>query len=301
MSRLAMLSFILLTQTVSGLTVVNFNATTNDRFSSGYPAAPVPNTSGTFIGSGMDFSGVGWDSGLTSRSVTMISDEYFVFASHYQPGSTITFLSPTLLAANPSNPAAALVSYTVGTRTQMNSPITGLPSDFSVGKLTTALNPAHGITSYPILAFNTLGDYLGLNVLMYGHGGIAGTNSPRIGTNTIEAFYHYDLNGDNLDETFAAGYDFDSGSSGESHLEGGDSGSPTFAFFQGRLALLGTHSATATITGQPWSFDNFIPVYLDQFVTRGIEFTAVPEPSRVLLMSFGIVFLRLRRKRIGKK
>ena len=54
MFRLAMLLFILLTQTVSGLTVVNFNATTNNRFSSGYPGTPQPNGSGSFIGSGMD-------------------------------------------------------------------------------------------------------------------------------------------------------------------------------------------------------------------------------------------------------
>jgi PEP-CTERM motif len=286
--------FLFLTaQAVSGLTVVGFSSSGNNRFASGYPSAPAVNGSGSFIGSGMDFSGVGWDSGLSSRSGTMISDEYFIFASHYQPGSTITFLSPTLLAANPSNPAAALVSYTVGTRAQMTSPITGQPSDFSIGRLTTALNPAHGIASYAILELDNLASYIGLEVLLYGNG----AGGPRIGTNTIEDFFHYDLNGDLVDETFAAGYDFDSGTANQANFEGGDSGSPTFAWFQGRLTLIGTHSAITTISGQPWSFDNFAPVYLDQMQAQGIEFTAVPEPSRVLLLALGLMGMLRRRVR----
>ena len=290
-----MLSRVLLFLALSALTaravsIVNYNAAMNDRFASGYPTTPTANGSVNFVGAGLDWSGVGWDSALPSRSVAMISDQYFVFANHYQPGSTIQFLSPIL---------GTVVSYTVHSVTRLNSPVNGQPSDFSVGRLTTALNPAHGIATYPVLDLPSVNDYLGLQVMLYGHGGIAGTNSPRIGLNEIEDFFHYDQDGDPLDNTFFVGYDFDSGSPGQAQFEGGDSGSPTFAYLHGQLALVGTHSATGTVSGQPWSFDNFIPVYLDQMSTLGVNFTTVPELSRAMLLLAGACVMMLRRKKSG--
>lgn len=290
-----MLSRVLLFLALSALTaravsIVNYNAAMNDRFASGYPTTPTANGSVNFVGAGLDWSGVGWDSALPSRSVAMISDQYFVFANHYQPGSTIQFLSPIL---------GTVVSYTVQSVTRLNSPVNGQPSDFSVGRLTTALNPAHGIATYPVLDLPSVNDYLGLQVMLYGHGGIAGTNSPRIGLNEIEDFFHYDQDGDPLDNTFFVGYDFDSGSTGQAQFEGGDSGSPTFAYLHGQLALVGTHSATGTVSGQPWSFDNFIPVYLDQMSTLGVNFTTVPELSRAMLLLAGACVMMLRRKKSG--
>lgn len=295
MLRAASLALMLTCASAQALTIVGYDAGTNNRFASGYPTAPVPNSSLSFIGAGMDWSGVGWDAGLSTRSVAMISDQYFVFASHYTPGSTIQFLSPTLLAANPGNPAAAVVSYTVQSTTRLVSPISGMQGDFSIGRLTTPLNAGHGIAAYPVLAFDSLTDYIGLQVLMYGHNDTT-TNSTIIGTNTISAFYHYDLyGGDGINDTFAAGYTFEPASPGDSQFESGDSGSPTFAFYQGRLALVGTHSAIATISGTQWSFDNFIPVYLDQLQALNVAFTTVPEPSRMLLMIAGL-FALLRRR-----
>lgn len=297
MLRAASLALMLTCASAQALTVVGYNATENNRFASGYPTAPVPNSSGSFIGAGMDWSGVGWDAGLSTRSVTMISDQYFVFAAHYAPGSTIQFLSPTLLAANPGNPAAAVVSYTVQSRTQLVSPISGMAGDFSIGRLTTPLNPAHGIAQYPILELDSLSAYIDLPVLMYGHNDLT-TNSTIIGTNTISSFFHYNLHGgDSLDDTFAAGYSFQPASPGDSQFEGGDSGSPTFAFYQGRLALVGTHSAIANISGTQWSFDNFIPVYLDQLSLLNVAFTTVPEPSRMVLLLLGMLSVMRRRSR----
>ena len=191
-----------------------------------------------------------------------------------------------------------MVSYTVQSRTQLVSPISGMAGDFSIGKLTTPLNPAHGIAQYPILELDSLSAYIDLPVLMYGHNDLT-TNSTIIGTNTISAFYHYNLHGgDSLDDTFAAGYSFQPASPGDSQFEGGDSGSPTFAFYQGRLAILGTHSAITTISGTQWSFDNFIPVYLDQLALLNVAFTTVPEPSRMVLLMLGVLSVMRRRSRL---
>ncbi|MBL9132677.1 MAG: hypothetical protein JNG86_15835, partial [Verrucomicrobiaceae bacterium] len=48
-------------------------------------------------------------------------------------------------------------------------------------------------------------------------------------------------------------------------------------------------SATATISGTPYSFDNFIPVYLNQLATLGVAFTTVPEPARFMLLLAGLL------------
>jgi hypothetical protein len=274
------------------VTIIGYTGAANDRFSSGYATAPVPNTSGSFIGAGLDFSGVGWNPALTTQSFTMISDEYFVFASHYPPSSSISFFSPTLYAAHPGDPASAVVTYSVsGVTHRLNSPITGLPSDFSVGKLSTAISAAHGIGAYSILGYPTLGDYVGLPLLVYGHGGFGTSNSPRIGTNMLDGFIHYDLNGDTFDETYAYGFSASASPTGEARLEGGDSGSPSFTVINGELVLLGTHSAVGTLSGVDYSFDNFIPIYLSQFAPLSIEFSVVPEPSRAVLLMAGLLFV----------
>ena len=83
---------------------------------------------------------------------------------------------------------------------------------------------------------------------------------------------------------------------GEARLVGGDSGSPTFTFIGGSLALLGTHSAIGTIEGVDYSFDNFIPIYLSQMAPLGIEFSVVPEPSRAVLVMMGFLFAFTRRQ-----
>ena len=43
-----------------GLTINGYSTADNDRFVSGYPNAPVANTSSSFLGAGYDWSGVGW-------------------------------------------------------------------------------------------------------------------------------------------------------------------------------------------------------------------------------------------------
>lgn len=280
-----------------GVTIIGHNSAQFDRFSSGYSSAPVPNASPLFIGASYDLSGVGWSDANPMQSITMINDQYFMGAAHFMPspGSTIKFYSPAL---------AAVVSYTVDNFLFQAGPIPTLTfaqGDLAIRRLTTVINPAHGIASYPILDLASTNDYLGLPLLVYGHGG-AVTNSPRLGTNTLNGFYTIDLNNNTIDDSFDFSYDYNTvtGPVGETYLQGGDSGSPTFASWNGQLALVGTHSAIGKINDDdPYfsSFDNFAAIYLDQIAAANISFTSVPEPSRTLLLLIALcslVFIRRR-------
>ncbi len=80
------------------VTIVNYSPAQFDRFSSGYPGAPVPNTDASFIGLNYDWSGVGWSVDDSTKSFAMISDQYFVYANHYGSATNISFYSPALSA-----------------------------------------------------------------------------------------------------------------------------------------------------------------------------------------------------------
>ncbi len=268
------------------LTIVNYDyaSAANDRFTTGYPNSPVPNFSVSFLGNGYDLSGVGWNSANTDQSFAMISNQYFAYSNHYGPGATMNFFSPVL---------GTVVSYGVSATTY-NFTYNGETSDFAIGKLSTALNPSHGITSYPILDFNLPTDYLGLPALLYGHG----VNGPVLGANTVDIVLPYNFpNGGTVNDSYGIGYNYLSGQSGDSMFESGDSSSPTFISWYGQLALVGTHSVTGTISSTVYSVDNLIAVYTNQMTTQGIDFTSVPEPSRLMLLLVGACALLRRRQR----
>jgi hypothetical protein len=281
------LLMLLTVSTANALTIVGYDSDTNDRFDSGYATSPVENTSLSFLGSGYDLSGVGWNPSNTSQSFAMISDRYFVYASHHAPGSTMSFFSQVL---------GSVVNYGVSAATH-HFTFNGQTSDFAIGRLSTALNPAHGITSYPVLDFPFVTDYLGLPVLIYGHG----SNGPRLGANTVDVVLPYNFPGGTGNDSYGIGYAFNSGLTGDSKFESGDSSSPTFVPWHGSLALLGTHSVVGTIGLTEYSIDNFIAVYLDQMTAQGIDFSVVPEPSRAMLLLLGACTLLRRRHRAPRE
>lgn len=269
------------TQTLGLHAVVinDYSPAVYDRFASGFPAAPVPNSSSSFIGLSYNWSGVGWDPGDLRRNIAMISSQFFVYATHFQPGSTLHFYSPAL---------GSVVSYTWSpitdvTRFRFNHPVTGQPGDFSIGKLSTPLDPAHGVTPYPILQLPNPSQYLGLPLLSYGFGGSGGAEGPRIGVDSVTGFADLDLyplgSGDSVADTYTI-HHVDGGQPGNTRYQSGDSSGPLFVPWNGTLALVGTHSAIGTdSSGNFFNFDNFIPTYLAEMEARGIVFTVVPEPA----------------------
>lgn len=280
--RLLIVSALLLTATeASALTIVGYDPTVNNRFDSGYPTTPVENSSLSFLGSGFDLSGVGWNPSLTTQSFAMISDQYFVYSNHYAPGSTMSFL----------NSSGQVVNYGVSSTTY-HFTYNGQASDFAIGMLSTPLNPADGIASYPILDLTQATDYLGLDVLIYGKG----SSGPRLGANVADLVLPYALFSSE-ENNYGIAYSYNSSQAGDSVFEGGDSSSPTFVNWYGQLALVGVHSAVGTIGPTTYSIDNLIAAYTDQMTTQGIAFSAVPEPARGLLMLLGTCACALRRRR----
>jgi hypothetical protein len=285
--RLIIASLILLSApAVRALTIVGYDPATNDRFASGYPSSPVENTSVSFLGNGYDLSGVGWNPGNPTQSFAMISDEYFVYANHYGPGASLNFYSPTL---------GTVVNYGVGAA--YNFTFNGQTSDFAVGRLSSALDPAHGIASYPVLDLPFTTDYLGLPALLYGNG----PGGPRLGANTADIVLPYNFPGGTGDDSYGIGYSYNSSLPGDSKFESGDSSSPTFTVWNGSLALLGTHSVVGTIGLTEYSVDNLIAVYLDQMTAQNIDFSVVPEPSRALFLLAGACALLRRRHRAPRE
>jgi hypothetical protein len=289
-SRRAILACLLLTAPAAqALTIVDYDPATHDRFASGYAGSPVANTSVSFLGNGYDLSGVGWNPDLTTQSFAMISDQYFVYSNHYAPGTTMSFLSPTL---------GTVVSYGVSATTY-HFTFNGEVSDFAIGKLDTALDPTLGITSYAILDLNLPSDYMGLTALIYGHG----ANGPRLGANTVDLLAPYTFPGGTATNSYGIGYSFNPALPGDSLFEAGDSSGPTFIPWFGTLALVGTHSVTGTIDPDPteYSVDNLIAAYTDQMTSQGIDFASVPEPSRWLLLLTGACALLCRRHRAPRE
>jgi hypothetical protein len=281
------LLFLIAVSTASALDIDGYDPALHDRFSSGYPTAPVPNTSASFIGAAYDWSGVGWNSANPEQSFAMISDRYFVYAEHFAPGPTISFLtsSHTVFTANVSS-----------TLFQATSSTLGLPGDLAVGMLSEPLDASLGIASYPIFSLPSFSAYTGLEMLVYGHGATNGS-SPRIGTNIIDGIVPFDLFGTTAPDAEMIGFS-DSGTPiGEAFLIAGDSGSPSFVAINGQLALVGTHTATDFVGGIPTSFDSFVPDYLASLDAHGVSYRVVPEPSSAILLTLGFGAWMARRRR----
>lgn len=263
------------------LDVFNYSAAANERFSSGFPSAPVANSSGSFIGAGLNFSGVGWQTANSAFAVTMVSPMNFLAARHASPSATnsVSFLGQD----------GQVHSYAVASITTIEYS-SGVLSDLVVGTLTQAV--ASDITYYPsIYLGSNLASYLGLNLAVYGQGGTVGWNS-------ISGFATADfIPQDSVVDSLFSVMDYNSVTGGTVTLpaatqgESGDSSSPSFVLVGANLAVIGVHSAINTASPPNQTYDTFIPAYLADInsvlAASGyslLVYTAVPEPSGVALI-----------------
>jgi autotransporter-associated beta strand protein len=227
----AALTVILLPAVAFGMVINGYSPARHDRFSSGYPysppVSPVANTSSEFIGSGYDWSGVGWKSGDGSSSYALLDSRHFLYAAHYSPGSgaTIQFASTD----------GTVKSYVVGALSG------SLQGDLAIGTFTSPIPKQDNVHPYPILFQGYLADTYFIppsptDLLVYGW-------TARIGTNWMNDVVKF-----KGDPGVYYDFLFDTTTPDRARLVSGDSGSPTFATtgVPGEMYLMGAHYAIYT-------------------------------------------------------
>jgi hypothetical protein len=267
---------------------------TYDRFASGFPTAPVPNSSSAFVAAGIDLSGVGWlptpPPAVPQFAVTLISPQHVLGAAHVGFGNgQVTFL----------NADGLLKTYTVTSAVAIPTPGQSQPSDLLLGTLSEAI-PASDRVRYFGVAGVTAAQAVGLPILPYGQNPAYST-SPHLGKNVIDAV-------ELVNSTRTALYDYTPSSPGDLYLISGDSGGPVFTrAASGDLALIGVnyvHSGTDTPQPGDFSGSTFVPEYINGLnanmgTTYQVTVVPVPEPAGLLAVAavVAVGVIRHRRKR----
>lgn len=228
--------FLLPTLGRSSMIVRGYNSVRHDRFYAG--------NNKQFIGDPYDFSGVG----LSNRGnwATLVSDNCFLSSVHRHPsaGQKVTFW-----ASNDQNGVSYTYKVTGGTR------IGG--TDLWVGWFSPEVSVDPSIARYPVPVLTLSNHYHGLELYNYGV-------KHRLGRNVLDSFDRVTIGGS---RGFVLLYDYDNNDvpsvgGDETYLNGGDSGGPSFAVFNSRLALIGIHWGKTSYPAS--STDTFVAAYFDQ-------------------------------------
>jgi autotransporter-associated beta strand protein len=179
---------------VFALDITGYSPTVNDRFTSGFPTNPVPNTSGSFVGSAYDWSGVGWSTTIYAASsykgLSLLSPKHFLTAQHYENGGLLT-QGMTVRGKDGSLSSGANTGIDnlgygiVVTNGGVTAP------DLAIGTLTTQIAAPANVARYAVLDLNTssaaptYANYTGLTALAYGRGDVT-NGSPRVGLANID-------------------------------------------------------------------------------------------------------------------
>ena len=273
------------------LQILDFSPQRNDRF----------NGSNQFIGSGLNFSGVGkatptaasYVNGSDAHSwATLISPSFALSANHDSPaiGSAITFVTGN---GPGSATGPSVTDIVVGVQN-----VDPGNSDLELIQLATPVNTSI-IHTVPIVADNEAA-LTGAQILVYGQ-------SNRVGENNIDpttastGFHTYSVPGTNDGVGFTYTYNTNSPNPNEAMLINGDSGGPSFVVTNGELALVGIHWFNFNTNGGPpeGSGDTYVSHYIDD-IQNAITATgsgdmitvvnfSVPEPASLALLALGAV------------
>ncbi len=218
---------------VAAYDVVGYTAAANNRFSSGFPSAPVTNTSGSFVGLPYSWLGVGWATSDPTKGFGFLTPKHYLVARHYGGAATISLLSA----------GGQVVTGTQASVTDTGYGFTNggtQPADIAIGELTASLPAAYGLPRYGVFDANTSSTtnstYVGQPLMVYGRGP-DGTQSPRMGTATVNGWA---VSGSNSSITSNV-------TTGT--LQIGDSGSPDFIRWTNpngaaEITIIGNNAAT---------------------------------------------------------
>jgi len=232
------------------LDVTGYSATVNDRFTGGFPSAPVPNAAAGFVGLPYDWSGVAWSTttyaAASYKGFAMLSPIHFLTAQHYENGSLQTagvqLRTRAGAIVSQSNTGIDNLGYgLVLTNVGVTAP------DLALGTLAAPIAAPAAVARYPVLdlltssSSTTYSVYNGLALLAYGRGATT-TASPRVGATTVNLAAAF-----NADSTQTAIRTVYAGA-GTVQLVEGDSGSPLLHGWTNpngtaELAVLGLNSA----------------------------------------------------------
>ena len=195
-----------------------------------------------FVGRAYNFSGVGL--GSEGHWATLVTDTCFLSAVHLHPatGEKVTFWGSNSLTGTS-------YTYTVTGGARIGT------TDLWLGWFDGAVDRT--IARYAIPKLRSPKAYLGLTLYNYG-------KTHRVGRNVLDMLGMCQL-GPSTGKI--AAYDYDdndtpSVGSDESYLQVGDSGAPSFAVFNSRLALIGIHWSISSNPAS--SIDTFVPEYFDE-------------------------------------
>lgn len=176
------------------LDVTGYSPTVNDRFTSGFPTNPVPNTSGSFVGAAYDWSGVGWSTTIYAASsykgLALLSPKHFLTAQHYENGGLltqgVTVRGKDGSLSSGTNTGVDNLGYGI---VVTNGGVTA--PDLAIGTLSAQIAAPANVARYAVLDLNnssaaaTYANYTGLTALAYGRGDVT-NGSPRAGTAVID-------------------------------------------------------------------------------------------------------------------
>ena len=242
------------------LDITGYSATANDRFTSGFPSAPVLNSSGTFVGAGYDWSAVGWETGFATKGFGFLTPQHYLVAAHYGGAAAITLQSPNGTLRNVTQSSVTSTGYGV---------VLGGVPDLSIGRLTASMPSTWQIARYAVLDVNFSSSinssYNGAPLLVYGRGA-DGSSSPRIGAATINGTV---LSGSNSYVTSSL-----TGSTSV-QLKTGDSGSPIFIPWTNPVG-----GSELTILGNDVGYDasnNYYSYFANSTVMAAVNSITTPD------------------------
>ena len=227
----------------SAYDVVGDTPAANNRFSSGFPIAPVTNTSPSFVGLPYSWLGVGWAGGDPTKGFGFLTPKHYLVARHYGGSPTIR-----LLAADGQVMTGTQASVTdTGYGFVQSGQTVG---DLSIGELTASLPTASGLPRYGVLDANTSSatnsTYVGQPLMVYGRGP-DGTQSPRMGPATVNGW------------TVSGSTSSITSNVSTGTFQYGDSGSPTFITWTNpnaapEITIVGNNAATDFATVNVYNF-----------------------------------------------